>query len=265
MPKFTDEELKKKVTEGMCTDMEGKMEGMWSLSTSCTTNPLCQKYHKLKGSICEKCYAHTLMELRKGLENKGIRNAEILTNEHLTPAKSAPTIPSKVKYFRFEAFGDVQNECQLMNYVMIAVENPDTNFALFTKNYKLILDFFDGDGFMPKNLNIIVSSLYVNKPIRSDVFYKKCKRFAPGQLKVFTVYDYDYLKEHPEVEINCGSRYCLGCGLCYEKTKTVAIREILKSQQEKTERMIKMRKPEEVDDLFSQLSEIFKEGLDKTE
>ena len=260
-----DEELKKKITDGLCTDMEGKMEGVWSLSTSCTSNPLCQKYHKIKGSICEKCYAHTLMELRKGLERKGERNAEILTKERLVLLKSTPVLPDKVKYFRFEAFGDVQNETQLMNYLMITLQNKDTRFALFTKNYKLILDFFAGDTFVPDNLTVVVSSLFLNKSIRSEVFYKTCRGFAPGQLKVFTVYDYEYLKEHPKVEINCGSRSCMKCGKCYEKNKTVSIREILKTQQEKTERMLKMRDPEVLDDLFSNLSEIFKAGLDKKE
>lgn len=260
---LSHEELKKRITEGLCTDMEGKMEGVWSLSTSCTSNLLCQKYHKIKGSICEKCYAHTLMELRKALEEKGKRNAEILTKEYLTLMKSTPDIPEKVKYFRFEAFGDVQNSIQMMNYVMIALQNPNTRFALFSKNYRLVLEFFKGDTTVPKNLTVVVSSLFINRPIRSEVFYKNCRGFAPGQLKVFTVYDYEYLKEHPEVEINCGSRSCLSCGKCYEKNTLVGIREILKTQQEKTERMIKMRKPEEMDDLFASLSEIFKEGLDK--
>ena len=260
---LSQEELKKKITEGLCTQMEGKMEGIWSLSTSCTSNPLCQKYHKIKGSICEKCYAHTLMEMRKGLEKKGERNAEILTKEKVVFLKGTPDIPSKIKYFRFEAFGDVQNETQLMNYLMIACSNNDTRFALFTKNYKLILDFFRGEVFVPKNLTVVVSSLFINKPIRSEVFYKTCRGFAPGQLKVFTVYDYKYLKEHPSVAINCGSRSCLKCGKCYERNTIVAIKEILKAQQEKTERMIKMREPRALDDLFSNLSEIFKEGLDK--
>ena len=262
---LSHEELKEKVTDGLCRDMEGKMEGVWSLSTSCTSNPLCMKYHKIKGSICEKCYAHTLMELRKALEEKGKRNAEILTKEHLVIGKSTPSIPEKVKYFRFEAFGDVQNSTQMMNYLMIALDNPNTRFALFTKNYNLVLEFFRGDTTVPKNLTVVVSSLFINRPIRSEVFYRTCHGFAPGQLKVFTVYNYVYLREHPEVKINCGSRSCLACGKCYERNTQVAIREILKTQQEKTERMIKMRDPKEIDDLFSSLSEIFKEGLDKSE
>ena len=149
-----------------------------------------------------------------------------------------------------------------MNYVLIAAANPHVHFALFTKNYKLVLDFFRGGVTVPQNLTVVVSSLFINRPIRSEVFYKNCRGFRPGQLKVFTVYDFKYLKEHPEVEINCGSRSCLKCGQCYEKNTQVAIREILKTQQEKTERMIKMRKPEELDHLFSSLSEIFKESID---
>ena len=262
---LSHEELKEKVTKGICTDMEGKMEGVWSLSTCCATNPLCKKYHKIKGSICEKCYAHTLMELRKALEDKTKRNTEILTKEHLTIMKSTPELPATVKYFRFEAFGDVQNSTQLMNYVMIALQNPHVRFALFSKNYNLILTFFKGDTTVPKNLTVVVSSLFINRPIRSEVFYRTCHGFAPGQLKVFTVYDYDYLKEHPEVEINCGSRSCMKCGLCYKENSQVAVREILKAHQEKAERMIKMREPKKMDDLFASLSEIFKEGLDKSE
>ena len=37
-----------------------KMEGIQSISTSCLANPICEARKKIKGSICEKCYADTL-------------------------------------------------------------------------------------------------------------------------------------------------------------------------------------------------------------
>ena len=41
----------------------------------------------------------------------------------------------------------------------------------------------------------------------------------PFVSKLFTCYDKEYLKEHPEVDINCGARSCMLCQRCYLKNR----------------------------------------------
>ena len=37
-----------------------------------------------------------------------------------------------------------------------------------------------------------------------------------------------YLKEHPEIKINCGKRHCLSCLNCYDDNDIIYINELLK-------------------------------------
>lgn len=197
------------------TKHSGKMEGMVSISTSVTTNERCQKNASIKGSICEKCFAAKQMKVFPSMEKPMVENQRILTSDVL-PFEKLPTINNL--YFRFEAFGDLNNAVQVKNYFNICYKNPRVKFALWTKNPDYIAEAI-ADGYeKPENLNIVLSSLFVNKE-RKNVF--------PFVDKVFTVYDPDYI-ETENIEINCGARNCFDCGLCYEKNGVQIINEKLK-------------------------------------
>ena len=197
------------------TKHNDKMEGMQSLSTSCVHNKYCKKFSKIKGSVCEHCYAQTMMKRFKNLDPCMSRNAEILIKIDLTKRKDL--IPQiNAAFFRFEAFGDLHNELHAKNFFTIARANPDTNFALWTKNPRLIARVITDGNEKPDNLRIIVSSLFLNKI--DDIDY-------PFIDKIFTVFD----KEHADgVQINCGSKRCIDCKLCYKKNKVKYINEKLK-------------------------------------
>ena len=249
----------------LTTDHTGKMLGMQSLSTSCRLNPGCQRNSKIPGSICEKCYAQTMLQMYKDLDAKLDRNTEALTVKVLD-WDDLPIINCQV--FRFESFGDLYNEVHLQNYINIAKKNPGCRFTLWTKNYGVAMHYFKEHD-CPENFTLIISSLFVNK--KQDLApFKKLGKFKKGQLKVFTVYDYDYIKQHAdELNINCGSRLCLGCRLCYDKNEVEEINEILKSDQEKTEQYLDTLKPDYNDRMAAALDEIgdldsmFDEGGDE--
>lgn len=201
----------------------GKMYGMQSLSTSCTGNLLCVKNAKIKNSICSKCYSQTMAKRYKSLDAKLERNAAELT-QRILPISELPYI--NTAYFRLEAFGDLHNETQLINYINLVKKNKHVKFALWSKNYKLIIDYFR-DNKCPKNLNIIISSMFINKPMSTKPFE------AVGlKCKVFTVYDLKYVQENA-VDINCGARSCLSCLKCYKTNNTTHISELLKSDAKK--------------------------------
>lgn len=197
------------------TKHSGKMEGMVSISTSVTTNERCKKNASIKGSICEKCFAAKQMKVFPSMEKPMVENQRILTSKIL-PAEKLPTINNL--YFRFEAFGDLNNAVQVKNYFNICYKNPRVKFALWTKNPDYIAEAIQDGYEKPENLNIVLSSLFVNVE-RKNVF--------PFVDKVFTVYDPDFI-EAENVEINCGARNCFDCGLCYEKNGVSVINEKLK-------------------------------------
>ncbi len=193
----------------------GKMEGMASISTSVTTNERCKKNAQVKGSICEKCFAAKQMKVFPIMEKPMVENQRILTSEIL-PYEKLPLINNI--YFRFEAFGDLNNDIQVINYFNICYKNPMVKFALWTKNPDYIAQAIKAGYEKPKNLNIVLSSLFLNKERKNTFDFVD---------KVFTVYDKSYIEQN-NVDINCGARNCFTCGLCYEKNGVKVINEVLK-------------------------------------
>jgi hypothetical protein len=197
------------------TKHTGKMAGMASISTSVTTNARCAKNAQIKGSICELCYAAKQMKFYPSMEKPMVENQRILTSEIL-PAEKLPRINNI--YFRFESFGDLNNATQVKNYFNICYKNPRVKFALWTKNPDYIAAAIRDGYEKPENLNIVLSSLFVNQ---------QRKTRYPFIDKVFTVYDPDHIEQNG-IEINCGAKNCFSCGLCYEKNGVSVINEKLK-------------------------------------
>ena len=202
----------------------GKMTGMYSLSTSTLLNPNCREHAKVKGSICEKCYAETMLNnkfyrnLKKAVEH----NTVILTGQVL-PDENLPLI--NAHSFRFEAFGDLINETQVENYFNIAKKNHETYFALWTKNPWIIDSAIKGRGIQkPDNLIIIYSSPLINVEISLFAMQKKFSFID----KVFTVYSDETEADKKNAVINCGKRNCLTCLKCYRKNGINEINELLK-------------------------------------
>ena len=192
------------------TEHTAKMYGLVSLSTDINSNPICTGRRKIAGSICSVCFSADMWDDNTGQYRKGNKafktNTQILCGRLLTDNEIPVINPEKWPLFRFEAFADLQNITQVLNYFKIARKNPRTKFALWTKNPGFIARAVELVP-VPKNLQIILSSMGINKPARGERF--------PFVDKVFTVYDDDTIKRDG-VEINCGARSCMGCKLCYK-------------------------------------------------
>lgn len=218
MDMLTFKAFKKVTGIHITNNHSGKMDGMQSISTSPFLNRQCEKNATICGSICEHCFSRkqckTWPSMKKPLE----KNFEILTTRILSDCE-LPII--NALYFRFEAFGDLASDIQVINYFNIAKANPQTHFALWTKNARFIKKAMDNGHEKPENLNIIYSSLFVNDC--ADI--ERIKKRYPFIDKVFTVYD----EEHgANVAINCGAKSCLKCRLCYEKNGVQYINELIK-------------------------------------
>lgn len=190
---------------------EGKMEGMQSISTSLRQNPYCQCRIKQGDTVCSKCYAETYMKMRPRIDTCMSRNGEYLTKK-VIDTDYLPQL--NTLYCRFESFGDLINVTHVINYFNICKKNPETHFALWTKNPGLIDQAIKAGEEKPKNLQIVYSSPKLNEV--DDVKYD----FVD---KIFTVFTKD-----SDAKINCGKKKCIDCKLCYRKNNVKYINERLK-------------------------------------
>lgn len=218
---LTIENFKKECGVHITLNHSGKMSGMVSLSTSALNNPFCKAYAKDCNKICSKCYACTQLKRYKSQNEVLIKNSEVLTSQIL-PMEKLPFM--NCAFFRFEAFGDIANETQVINYFNISKVNPHCNFALWSKNPFIIKNVIDSGIEKPENLNIIHSSPYINKKVDIEELHGKGYTFID---KVFSVYDKETI-ERENINVNCGAKSCIGCRLCYEKNNVVYINEKLK-------------------------------------
>lgn len=190
---------------------------MGSLSTSPLCNARCIARSTCAGLVCSKCYSISMQAQYTNLSNVLKTNSAALTKQ-VIPVADWPILNYAI--FRIESFGDVSTVKQVQNYFNLALRNPRTIFAAWTKNVDLYRKAVKLGARKPKNFILIESS-----PMLNDE-----RKIRPGDIvdKVFTVYDKPYLAAHPEIEINCGARNCLKCQRCYRKGGATHIREVLK-------------------------------------
>ena len=204
----------------------GKMEGIGSISTDPTKNFRCQKRVKCGKAVCSKCFAHMYVSFRANLKKALERNFHILTEKILTKEEIA-TLNINASFFRLEAFGDLNNATQLINYINICRFYKETHFALWTKNVDILLSVFKQNKYKkPRNLSLIISSPLLNVAFPIS-FVKKVNATVHIDV-IFTVYTKDFAEKH-NIIINCGAKHCLSCLKCYKCHKeTIFINEQLK-------------------------------------
>lgn len=227
---------------------KGKMTNVMTLTTCATINMNCIKRSKIVGAVCEYCFAIESLGWKESVRKAYEKNTYILTNtildDYTINCIVKLCIYFNIKYFRFESHGDLNNKIQLINYFNIsrALESIGVKTALWTKELlilKSIEVLYKNTGLKeyqkPENMTIIASSLFLNDNNLSI----ECAYVD----KVFTVYTYDYIIEN-DININCGSRDCFGCGLCYAKIENGSyyVNECLKSDISKLEKYYAMLK-----------------------
>ena len=197
--------------------MTGKLEDFYSISTCTCLNPLCRARAKVKGSVCEKCYAEAHQLMYDGSAQKNEVNYYIL-NKYLIDERlwAAFELKAPLGLFRVEAFGDSATVTCSRNYIRMIRSHPYITFGVWTKNLKIWKDALELEGGKPNNMVLIYSSMFVNQEAQSPLL---C---IPGLVDhVFTVYDRD------DVCYNCKKR-CKDCKKCYSRDTEFHIRERLK-------------------------------------
>lgn len=168
------------------TTHSGKIAGIPSINTSPNANPFCAAMATCKDHVCSSCYARRLTSFRTSLEKACLSNLSILS----TYPMQAPIPVFNAKYVRFHSFGELLNEAHLLNFADIALHNPNTTFALWTKRKDLILSIP-----LPRNIILNYSEPKLNGPTS----------FNGG-------FDHTYVvNDHGDP---CGDS-CLNCLRCY--------------------------------------------------
>lgn len=213
-------------------DMSGKMTGINGLSTSVAENRVCAARRKIPGSICEKCFAASVLERYKNCAINYSYNLSILRQP--IPENELPRLTCNI--FRLESFGDCESVQQAVNYCRICTANPDTTFSVWTKNFGFYRVAFEKVG-KPENLIFGLSSLFVDK--RDDI-PTEIEKYVDFQ---FTVYTAEHAYKNG-IRINCGGKKCITCRNCYGRNArrqpgqpVRVINEILKSDLKKYERL----------------------------
>ena len=207
------------------TEHQGKMTMIPSISTnkkmnancrsmSCSSNPDC---------ICKYCYADHVMAMYPNLEASLTNNTDVLAGRELTFTE----IRNISKFFlntaiaRFESFGDLNNETQLINYIRIARAAKHTKFALFTKQYTIVKKYFESGKRFPDNVTLILSSPYIDH-VLSDSVVNVFKQYH-RRVITFTV-----TRDNTNPGINCGKARCVECRNCYDARNPRNVIELIK-------------------------------------
>lgn len=224
--RIANNEITARIIEAICDNHGGKMFNILSLSTYVGYNDNCRNRIKQAiehglDCICRYCFAVSYTKQRSNLAKKLMRNTDLLTKE-IYPINVWPVLPDRVKKFRFESFGDLNNVIQCINYINFCKANENKNhckFALWTKNPHIVAAALKGIK-KPSNLIIIYSSPIINKQVDPRKAY-------PFIDKIFTVYRRKYAVANG-ININCGANACDLCGRCYSKHTGPWINEIKK-------------------------------------
>jgi hypothetical protein len=197
--------------------MTGKLKGICGYSTNPLNNDFCQSMSKNNKCICSKCYSQTMLRtMRKNcvpcFTKNGIEwsNTLITINDIDKPDKD---------YIRINPHGEILNELHATNILRLCTFYPNHTITLFTKRLNLINTAIESLGYKPKNLIIVYSNPYTDKPIQTKPT-NTLFRFVD---KIFNVVSTD--KNH---KINCGAKSCATCLNCYDKNKENILIELLK-------------------------------------
>jgi len=205
------------------SELSGKLEGFYSISTSVLMNKICQARARMEGSICADCYAANNVARYSQL-TQALECNHIILNRFLidTECWKALALPSTNGKFRIESHGDVETVTCARNYIRIIDAHKHLFFGVWTKNTEIWLKAFQLEGHKPENMKFIVSSPYKNAVLGITL------DIAPYVDHVFTVYDPEFVKAH-NVAINCGIRKCKDCMRCYNASnREYQISELLK-------------------------------------
>jgi hypothetical protein len=221
--------LTKVVNSCITFNHTGKMETLFSVNGT-LENSFCEKMRKNEKSICHSCYVVTL-PWYKSLFKKYVV-AGILQNV-IIPVAEMPFITGYDKG-RFNAFSELHNVKEAINFIHFTMKNQHIQFGLWTKRPDLLYKAFLKTGYeKPENLNVVYSDPIINGSANAkktlEKYYINGVRMIDS---VFTVVTLDFAVKN-NIHVNC-CRPCKECkNSCYTEKHAEMVYELLKCDQKK--------------------------------
>lgn len=201
----------KEITGGLSNP--SKMPGK-SYSIPATTCKTGTKLHKIKGSVCEGCYALKGAYAWPNVQDALKRRFDALKDERWVNAMALLINQQSKEYFRWHDSGDLQSVEHLKQIVEVCKLTPATKHWLPTREYVFVQDYLLKYGALPDNLTIRLSAHKVNfTPPK-----KLAKRIGVQTSDVITgkrlfndAGDYECPSRHQENK-------CMDCRACWDKS-----------------------------------------------
>jgi hypothetical protein len=154
--------LAKEVTGGL--SKPSKMPG-FAYSIPAEECKVGSKLRKIKGSVCEKCYAlkgrYVFGSVKKALR----RRFESLSHPLWVEGMVFQINQTGVNVFRFQDSGDLQSLEHLEKIAAVCAATPDVRHWLPTREYAIVTAYKEKHGAFPSNLNIRLSAYMVDGPL----------------------------------------------------------------------------------------------------
>ena len=193
------------------------MQGIRSINSNPLSNPFCMHMSKNKESICSECYSRRMIlsGYRKFCIKPWSDMGELLSFDLLDISEIKPC--PNTKYIRFSSAGELINLTHLENFIQIAKVNSQAINCLFTKRKDILVQL---DQEIPENMIIVYSNPYINRQLGEKDIPKNAN-------KVFNVFTKEYAMNNG-ISINCGSKKCKDCMVCYSHNNIRVINELIK-------------------------------------
>jgi hypothetical protein len=201
----------------------GKIEGAFSLDSSCNGCTFCQKMRDLAAGnddiICGKCYDAKQEARWHSVMKRHALNLRIMSSVEFTIEELARLAGSGI--VRVNSSGDFENEIHAGNMIKYAIGHSWARVGIWAKHCEVVEKAMDKYG-KPGNVVYIASSLIINK-----------RRALPKYADyTFTVYTADKIQEAiANGSMECNGKKCMACGWsCYYGTwlKGADIAEVLR-------------------------------------
>jgi hypothetical protein len=123
------------------------------------------KLHKIKGTVCRKCYAlrghYRYRRVREALEKRLASLTDPLWEDAMVELISARETSGA---FRWHDSGDLQGVWHLERICRVCERTPEVRHYLPTREYRMVRDYLRAGGVIPSNLVVRLSAHLVDGP-----------------------------------------------------------------------------------------------------
>ena len=120
------------------------------------------KLRKVKGSVCEKCYACKGCYVFPVVKNALALRLSAIEKDGWADAMVFAITKKKLSFFRYHDSGDIQSLRHFEKIVEIANRCPSCQFWLPTKENGVVIQYLKKYGRLPENLTVRLSCIMVD-------------------------------------------------------------------------------------------------------